>query len=447
MKRPGVIRRASALAIGWAVIVAIPAPFAGAQAPAADEPPARATRVLDRAREAYLALPAYRDEWTLVDEVATDAGDRVRQERAGATWFLSPSVGRVAYDGREVVLDGTRVTLIDPALGQAVARELPGDRDLNAPCEAFLGEPFELGPAFSILSRGDRNPPNLLRLLERVEAARPEAVRGVPGVTVLGAGPATKDHPEPRVELWFADATGLLGEVRVDASPARESPIDARTPGARPVRDEALPDGMVPVPRIIERRRTLTIRPLAPDDPPMSREAIVALPRGVELVERFEFAPGDGAPGDALVGSAAPDFSATDAGGTGVSLRSLRGEVVVLNFWATWCKPCIAKLPEVEAYAVANASRGVKVLFVNIDDELSRDAARRIATQRAPRARHVLCAKAIAEAYGVAALPKMVVIDRAGRIRGSWVGPSPYASAVDRALAGDARSSPARPSE
>ncbi len=64
------------------------------------------------------------------------------------------------------------------------------------------------------------------------------------------------------------------------------------------------------------------------------------------------------------VGSAAPNFSLSDTGGKGVSLSSFRGHPVIVNFWATWCPPCRAEMPAINAVAKANPN--VVVLAVDM---------------------------------------------------------------------------------
>src|SRR5512139_4044136 len=70
-------------------------------------------------------------------------------------------------------------------------------------------------------------------------------------------------------------------------------------------------------------------------------------------------------------GFLAPDFSLPDLDGQTVSLSDLRGQVVVLNIWATWCPPCRAEMPALQAVYADYAGQGLVVLAVNstIQDE------------------------------------------------------------------------------
>jgi len=66
------------------------------------------------------------------------------------------------------------------------------------------------------------------------------------------------------------------------------------------------------------------------------------------------------------LGRLAPEVSLLDTAGRKISLRELRGKVVVLDFWATWCAPCLAALPEIQKIHDAYSDRGVKVIAVNM---------------------------------------------------------------------------------
>ncbi len=145
--------------------------------------------------------------------------------------------------------------------------------------------------------------------------------------------------------------------------------------------------------------------------------------------------------GGGLVGKPAPEVSllvaanragAVDEGGT-VSLAQLRGQPVLLDFWASWCGPCAAQSPILERLAKRHAAKGLVVLGVNVDDppEVAKTYAARkklsypIVVDETEQAKR---------AYGVTSLPTLVVVDREGRVRGAWAGLVDEAS-LDEALA------------
>ena len=119
--------------------------------------------------------------------------------------------------------------------------------------------------------------------------------------------------------------------------------------------------------------------------------------------------------GPEWIGRKAPDFTLeTTDGRATLSLSDLRGQVVVIDFWATWCAPCKRCLPRLAELEIAHD--GVRVLAVNIDDE------RRNAVEFLKRNRIHLTAlfdekKEVVEEYGVSAMPSAFVIDKRGVVR------------------------------
>ena len=88
--------------------------------------------------------------------------------------------------------------------------------------------------------------------------------------------------------------------------------------------------------------------------------AVVAVLAGLIWVNRASFAPLD-------TGSRAPDYEAFSLTGDTVALSSYRGDVVVLNIWATWCRPCVKEMPDLEGMHRELGDEGVRVVGVSVD--------------------------------------------------------------------------------
>jgi len=73
-----------------------------------------------------------------------------------------------------------------------------------------------------------------------------------------------------------------------------------------------------------------------------------------------------------LLGKNAPPISGTDVDGQAVSLAGLKGKVVLINFWATWCPPCVAEIPRLNTLAEKFHDGGFEVLGIN-DDAMHED--------------------------------------------------------------------------
>lgn len=80
----------------------------------------------------------------------------------------------------------------------------------------------------------------------------------------------------------------------------------------------------------------------------------------------------------------APDYAFFDSAGKPVKLADLKGKVVVLNIWATWCAPCVAEMPTLAKLQAAYAGKGVEVVTVSIDSETSATKARLFIAQHDP---------------------------------------------------------------
>jgi cytochrome c biogenesis protein CcmG, thiol:disulfide interchange protein DsbE len=128
-------------------------------------------------------------------------------------------------------------------------------------------------------------------------------------------------------------------------------------------------------------------------------------------------------------GSEAPGFRLPSLAGGEVALASQRGKVVVLNFWATWCPPCVAEMPSLERLHRALSSEGLCVVTVSTDEDEA--ALRRFVAERSltlPVLKDPGGRLAAGE-YRTTGYPETFVLDRNGRVLQHVVGPAEWDSA------------------
>ncbi|MBR6016706.1 MAG: AhpC/TSA family protein, partial [Prevotella sp.] len=120
------------------------------------------------------------------------------------------------------------------------------------------------------------------------------------------------------------------------------------------------------------------------------------------------------------VGSIAPDFALPTADGKEISLSSLRGKVVLLDFWASWCGPCLREAPNVRKVYQKYHDKGFEVFGVSLDEENKRDAWLQAIDKHQLTWLHVSSLKGwncpVAKLYNVTAVPAMFLLDRDGKI-------------------------------
>jgi cytochrome c biogenesis protein CcmG/thiol:disulfide interchange protein DsbE len=127
-------------------------------------------------------------------------------------------------------------------------------------------------------------------------------------------------------------------------------------------------------------------------------------------------------------GTEAPGFRLPSLAGGEVSLASQRGKVVVLNFWATWCPPCVAEMPSLERLHRALGPEGLAVVTVSADDD--------VAELRGFVKQHGLTlpvlmdpgGRVAGDEYHTTGYPETFLLDRQGRIVRHVVGPDEWDS-------------------
>jgi peroxiredoxin len=116
-----------------------------------------------------------------------------------------------------------------------------------------------------------------------------------------------------------------------------------------------------------------------------------------------------------LVGESAPVFDLQDDRGAGVSLAQYRGQVVLMNLWASWCPPCRAEMPDLQRLANAHARSGLAIVGVNEGE--SPERARAFADSLRIRFPiWVDTGQRYGRTYAALGLPTTVILDRRGTV-------------------------------
>jgi peroxiredoxin len=117
-----------------------------------------------------------------------------------------------------------------------------------------------------------------------------------------------------------------------------------------------------------------------------------------------------------MEGQMAPDFVLKSSSGENLRLSEYRGDVVMINFWATWCGPCRQEMPLLDELYARYQRVGFNLLGVNIDDDSQR--AMRMVDELGIRFPVLFDErKEVSELYNVEAMPATILVDRAGNVR------------------------------
>lgn len=225
-----------------------------------------------------------------------------------------------------------------------------------------------------------------LRLADRVLDCDRVEVRYAPDTSASGISNSRRTH-------WIDRATGLV--VRDSAEITVEHPQRSTMSS------------------ILERRAlTLAMDPVFPDS--LFR---FVRPADAVRVRRLGVRSGE----SALTGKPASDFTLSALEGEGIQLSALKGEVVVLDFWATWCGPCRRWMPIVQKAHDALAGKGVHVFAVNLREDPLK--VRQYLAQTGVRVPVLMDRDgAVGAAYGAQSIPLTVVIGRDGLVVDTLLG-------------------------
>jgi peroxiredoxin len=380
------------------------------------DPAAEARVVLDRARAAYQAAQTYRDTAVIRHEMAPRTDDEGAQSHETNVEFLfarpASIVLRNEFGG--VYCDGTKLWMHNARTGEYTESAAPPsidlrDLDRQLPSAHLASHPLALALAGDALS----SPPwPDVQVLTGVTRA---LLDGDPGqcVVAMGRGDIPMDEGVP-MALWFSDRTGLLGGTAIGAQ--------AEDRGSPPPRRA----------RVTMTTRLHDVRV----GEPIEGDAFVFKPRPSDrLVDALQDPlEQDRSEQQAMVGGPAPDIAGTTLDGATFRLAELKGRVVMLVFWDTWCSSSVDAAAAGQELSERHG-QSLAVVGVNQDQPEAAERVHKLLRDKRISPCQIKDEEnAVARAYAVPGVPCTVLIDRDGEVRRIRIG---FAPEDETALAED----------
>jgi cytochrome c biogenesis protein CcmG, thiol:disulfide interchange protein DsbE len=146
------------------------------------------------------------------------------------------------------------------------------------------------------------------------------------------------------------------------------------------------------------------------------RRTCVRLACALALLSTFGFASFGSAQASPNIGEEAPSLIVTTLDGSTLDLSKLRGNVVMVNYWATWCAPCRKEMPKLNAFYRRYHAKGLEIIGVSID--LERDFERARKSAHAVAYPNALAKAIIDDGFGIPkGVPVTWIIDADGKVR------------------------------
>ena len=411
-----------------------------------DEPPrgerdAKAGPLLNQVIAAYRALPAYGDRGELVLSTVVAGQPPKTQTIPLHLTLVRPDKLNLETGLARVVSDGTTLTtVVMPLKKYTVA---------PAPKTVTFDTVFTGGPVGSAVFGGPSSPMMLvvLNLLVGDDPAKALLDLG-DKLNVVGDRPI--DGKACRVLKLSSDGGGLAFYLLIDPDTKLLRAIDL-TFDPKALAD-AFPAGQgVKIDTFRWTAGPVSTRPAADTafsfEPPKDFTKIDTLANAApadDAEQKFKI--------DSMVGKPAPDFTLTVLDGEGktktLSKADLAGKVVMIDFWATWCGPCLQELPEVQTLveAYAKAKKDVVIVALSQDNDPKEPAeVRKLIEETLGKKKIVLTgnpvgkvgldpSNSVGEAFQVEGYPTVVLIDPKGVVRSAHVG---FNSEVGKVLGGE----------
>jgi thiol-disulfide isomerase/thioredoxin len=477
-----------------------PAPYAGREVKLS----ADAKAVLDRAGAAYHALKTYQDltEVETLFVVKAANGDSSRMPSRKSTRFAYAGPRRFTLRGDSASVyghDGTFTNQIrtgrdekgQPTEEKEIIKLAPEGPVDWADCMGNLAQMSTPTPIHALLMTG---PGSALDIFIEASKVEPGELDERPGTWVVGKGVCPYTYGSTGggqdvtpIRAWFSAKTGLLREIRYDISRTSWALSAAESFGGRHGGGGTV-DGTVTV-RISQvavdeplDESLFVYSPDAPRGPRLERESMPAAGMGGKgpaaggmtpamtpakaagmggTLTPAKPAPAAGSGGkEAVVAEGetitagetlrsrlldlpAPAFATKTPDGKDISLADFKGKVVMLDFWATWCGPCMQAIPAVQRLSEQFKDQPVAIVGVNRDKAGDESKVRKTIERKELTFHQAMDTPgAIAKTYKISAIPALILIDKEGVVRAVHVGYGPgeekmLAAEIEKLLKGE----------
>lgn len=382
--------------------------------------------VLERAAKEYAGLSSYQDVLQTVYEAKREGSDQAELQDSETTELSFSRPGKLALTtpNFKVITDGKRLWQHLSPLDQYLVNDAPSTFAIEK--LPIVAAPwYKPHPVVPILISGEISPADLIGKAEKFTGIKPEKRGEQSGHTISAVVQLPGMQQIAPVQAWFSDVTGLIGEFHYDVTTlAQQQPVRF---GEKKLTSYVLKFQIeqVKLNQPIPEQR-FVFQPSSVD------ERLTAFrPLTIEEMQRK------------LLGRPAPELAGNDLSGKPVRLADLRGKVVLLDFWATWCRPCVQALPKIQKLADKYAGKGVVIIGINNDDDKSPEAIRKFTNElRVSYSQVVGNTQQTFNQYRISGIPALFLIGKNGTVQAIRTGFAPgeeleLAKDIDRLLKDD----------
>ncbi len=410
----------------------------------------RARAAIERALRTYQTAVTYQDGFEMNfrivarDKAGADVGQN--EKLSSSTRFAYPNRLAIVADDSSVHADGQKLWQYNKTLNEYTESDAPDSIDI-ADLMASSGYNGPPHPAIHVLVNRNAGLDELFPMLNGYTKVQNEEFAGRAGVRVHGTFDGRKtimqlESDAVPFNIWLDEKTGLMGELQVDLTNDLRQSLGITDKPKSADELAQIPPGMPTA--VDEAKLTLRFNDAVVGRDIPATEFVYKPVADVKKVDEFTAMEPPGMPDPSkMVGEPAPTFSGNDFDGKPIALEQLRGKVVVLDFWATWCGPCLMAMPSIQNLHEKYGQKPVVILGINTDRAGMEKKIRATLKSKKVTFRQFLDTdSSLGMQYRVTGIPCTFVIDQKGVIRNVHQGYSPMLEKelvreIDKLLAGD----------